>query len=172
MFYLAFYLIVSYFFIGVFLEIVVFRFFARGKKGSYEINGRRWPGASYSTLALIGLLLPFVPYAVVSAQTRWYGAALLPVVKQAIRERDINDADQPIQILRVLKINPGHAEVYIVQPCTSLLSGRPTEESVGFAIRFVNKRQGWQYQDYDCVWSLCGSADGNTFPPYPEAKEL
>jgi hypothetical protein len=27
---------------------------------------------------------------------------------------------------------------------------------------------GWKLGGWDAVWSDCGSADENTFPPYPE----
>ncbi|MES2462278.1 MAG: hypothetical protein V4671_16955 [Armatimonadota bacterium] len=161
MFYLFFYLVVSYSIVGALLFTV---------KAVMELFPHAPRRLVFRYLTIIGMLLPFTPYAVVATQTSLYRAEMEPAVRRALAD-GIGGADDPIRIMRVLKISPSYAEVYIVQPYARI-GGIWTDEAVGLVIRFGKTPNGWQYQEYDCVWSDGGSADGNTFPPYLEAKEF
>lgn len=112
------------------------------------------------------LLLPLVPYALVAIQTEIALPALQPALQAAI-EKDCGIRVQPrtVRVLRVLPV----PVVYAVLPCT----GMAEHGEVGTLYTFRRVKGAWQWDGVpDCAWSDCGSADGNTFPPYPEAKEF
>lgn len=119
---------------------------------------------------LVIALLPFVPYVIVAAQTAKYRAEILPALRaSAIYWGDPNDK---FLIFRILTITSSRADVYVVTPCKDGMGSDRKNDKVGLVIGLKRTAKGWEFADYDAAWSDCGSADGNTFPPYPEAKEF
>ncbi len=122
------------------------------------------------SLYLLIALLPFVPYVIVAIQTAKYRAEILP----ALRASAIHwgDPKQKYFILRILSITPSRANVYVVTSCQGGMGTDPKTDKVGMLVTLNRTSKGWEFADYDAAWSDCGSADGNTFPPYPEAQEF
>jgi len=111
-------------------------------------------------------LLPLLPYAVIALQTACFGRELRPYVVHAMRDTGMM-AGEPVT-LRVMTLRPGHATVFVTERCGSPRGG-------GQAANLLTLRRsvkGWVLDSWDTVWSACGSADGNTFPPFPEASEF
>ena len=116
------------------------------------------------------LFLPFVPYAVVAVQTAKYRAEILP----AVRASSIywgNSKDKYV-IFRILSIAPSRVNAYVVTSCEGGMGTDKKNDKVGTTITLKQTSQGWEFVEYAAVWSDCGSAEGNTFPPYPEAREF
>ena len=108
------------------------------------------------------LLLPLLPYVVVETQTLFLGRSVLPIARKAMRQIGY---DEHVRSLRVLSSRPGWRKVYVVIPCTGL-------ESSGFSgfvieVARANGKWGFITGTDQCIWTDCGSADGNVFPPYP-----
>lgn len=116
------------------------------------------------------MLLPFVPYAIVAAQTAKYRAEILP----AVRASSVywGDPKEKYFIFRILSVTPSRVNVYVVTPCEGGMGADRKNDKVGMLITLKRASKGWEFDEYDAAWSDCGSADGNTFPPYPEAKEF
>jgi hypothetical protein len=111
------------------------------------------------------LLAPIAPYARVTWLTWRYKTALLPAVRAAVAE--INGQPLDVRACRIMAVNGMKADVFVVTPCTPL-DGKRTHECVGEVYTLVRKGSAWKFSgDYRTVWSDCGSADGNLFPPYP-----
>lgn len=74
-----------------------------------------------------------------------------------------------IVTLRVMSMTPSRATVYVTEPCGLDLKH-------GLAAHLITLRRSaarWELDEWvDTVWSDCGSAEGNTFPPFPEAREF
>lgn len=165
MLYMIAYFFAAYILVGILLLIAGLCFHAiLTRQGNDPI--RR--GNLFGALVIGLIMLPFLPYAVVGAQTRLYGRKFVPVVRKALANGGGNPGD-PIYILRVLKLTPWDADIYIVQPMVCV-GETQTGERAGCVLHFRRVSQRWQYQDFDCVWADCASAHGNTFPPYPEAR--
>lgn len=114
-------------------------------------------------VAVILLILPSSPYIQVWIQTVLYAGVLTPTVNKAL---SINYDDKQILSLRVLSITETSAKVYVITPCST---SPPLNQNrfVGQIINISKHNGQWQYMDdYDVVWSDCGNADGNIFPPY------
>lgn len=121
-----------------------------------------------SALKITLLFLPFVPYGVIAAQTAIHQKTMRTEVRNALIS--MGEIGDDVVVLRVLKINSSRAAVYITQPCDM-----PQENMKGHRasiLYFKHTTIGWHFDTYDVPWSDCGSADGNTFPPYLEAKEF
>lgn len=119
-------------------------------------------------LAVFFLLLPLWPYAQVAWQTQQYGDELLPVFMKEARHTISGEITTPPLIFRVLEYSPRRAVVYAVESCGETNSG----QRWGWTMKLRTKGRGWEFSEYDAVWSDCGSAEGNTFPPYPEPREF
>lgn len=118
----------------------------------------------------IGILLaPFLPYVVVATQTALLGNTLRPAVRQAMLDTGMMDSE--IVTMRVLSLSPWRAKVYVTEYCGSRPETRKSAQ-VGEIITLRLTPAGWKLAEWDVVWSECGSAEGNTFPPYPEAREF
>lgn len=114
--------------------------------------------------AVILLILPLAPYIQVWVQTVLYARILTPTVNKAL---SINYDNKKVSSLRVLSITARSAKVYVITPCSTSPS-LDQNKYVGQIINISRHDDQWQYTgDYDVVWSDCGNADGNTFPPYP-----
>ncbi len=153
------YLVASYL-IGLFVVLVVSRYL-RG----------RWSGSPrrrcvvLACLAVIVVAVPLAPYAVVEGRTRMYARSLSPAVHQAMRQIGFEDA---IRSLKVLSISHSKAVVYVVTPCMHSKS-----DYRACTVELMNARSRWRFREGSdrIVWSDCGSADGNIFPPYPSAGD-
>lgn len=121
------------------------------------------------------LVAPLVPYIRVEVQTKMYGRALFPAIRGAVSEA--LDPQTKILQFKILSITPTSVQVYVqtmrdaLSP-TSLLSGTANAKDepcgTGITVELIKKKNHWQFNgNYDAVWSDCGSADGNIFPPYP-----
>lgn len=154
-FYVAFYVAAAYAVVGP-LAYFVFR-------------RRRWPRTSRRAswlAALAILLLPLSPYAAVEVLT----AALGPELVAAAQRFEGWDARRaPVVSYKVLWAGIGEAQLYMVVPCDE----PPHEEHAGHVIRLRRSGRGWRALDsLDCLWSECGSAEGNVFPPYFGPREF
>lgn len=118
---------------------------------------RRWRPAM-----LLAALLPLLPYAAVEAQTHLYLPALRGAVADAVQE--INGAPT-FRSAKVLGITQRSCRVYVVTPC--LAAAALGSGWRGEVLRLSRSGAGWSYTGVETVWSDCGSASGNIFPPYP-----
>jgi hypothetical protein len=107
--------------------------------------------------------LPFVPYFRVSFLTWRYSAELIPPTKQALQYLW---SESDLLKVRVLDISATDSKVYILSPCR--------DGATGDVITLDKTASGWQIRNnsWYTVFSDCGSAEGNTFPPYPEARSF
>jgi hypothetical protein len=110
--------------------------------------------------ALAIALLPLVPYTWVLLNT-----ILLNLVAGGESRQVVSaymDGNR-ILTLRCFWINPNYASVYAVTPC----SGKDDQRlAVVFRIGFRPVRVVDADDSDVAVWSECGNAHGNTFPPY------
>lgn len=91
----------------------------------------------------------------------------------AVRAGLLEDGEgTQIDETHVLAVTPFGAAVYVVVPCSDLDS-MVADGQAAFVVRLVLRRGHWTLMDYsdssdpvEVVWSDCGSADGNIFPPY------
>lgn len=153
MFLMTLYFIVSYSFVGTALLLLWRRL--------RSSNTHRW--------ACVLLLVPLVPYALVEVQTALFGRVLAPAARMALDRCSMcAEPNTPILTQRVMKITPLSANVYVSMPCVGLY---PQQKGKCGLILYLHKKNGeWAFEDGDwaAVWSDCGSAEGNTFPPYPD----
>ncbi len=119
-------------------------------------------------LAVSLLALPLWPYAQVAWQTQQYRDELLPAFMKEAGHTISGEITTPPLIFRVLEYSPRRAVVYAVESCGETNSG----QRWGWTMKLRTKGRGWEFSDYNAVWSDCGSAEGNTFPPYPEARSF
>jgi len=126
-------------------------------------------------LGLALLVLPWLPYLVVAAQTALFGRALLPSVYLAFEDCGEMCGNPKDKILTywILGTTPFHAKVYLVQPCMGVMPPGEHGRS-GEVLELKRTPKGWRLQgwDEDGSWSDCGSEEGNVFPPDPQAKEF
>lgn len=121
-----------------------------------------------AVIKVLLLLVPLLPYARVAVQTAIYKKPMRNEVRKALASMEEQSDD--IVTFRVLNINSSRAEVYIVQPC-----GAPKDRSYlrsATIFYFKHTTKGWDFDTYGSPWSDCGSAEGNTFPPYLDADEF
>lgn len=118
---------------------------------------------SSAAFKVLLLGVPLLPYAVVAAQTAIYKKPMLAEVRKALAS--MGEKSNDIVTFRVLRLTPSRAEVYIVQPC-----GTPKDRCATI-FYFKSTIKGWMFDEYDSPWCDCGSAQGNTFPPYLDANE-
>lgn len=154
------YMVASYLVVGI-LAYIVFR---SARQHLIEKRGHRntwlWP------LLAVLFLLPLAPYAVVESRTAYWRASLLPATQQALAE--ISGGSEPMLSFKVLSVQQNQAEVYAV---TLRRNPKPLCAS-GLAMTLAKTAKGWQFTgNYRAVWSDCGSASGNIFPPYPDKSD-
>lgn len=125
------------------------------------------PGLGAAIKVLL-LLVPLLPYGRVAAQTAIYKKPMLNEVRKALASMEEQSDD--IVTFRILNINSSRAEVYIVQPCGAPKDRSYLRSSTMFYFKHTTK--GWDFDTYSSPWSDCGSAEGNTFPPYLDADEF
>ena len=117
------------------------------------------------------VVAPLLPYARVSAQTALFQRALMPAFRAA--STDLNGGWQAPTIFRILSVSSSRATVYAVNSCSGVMGSDAKNDAIGETLEFKKTRDKWQFTgNYDTIWSDCGSAEGNTFPPYPEAKSF
>lgn len=115
------------------------------------------------------LLLPLLPYIVVACQTIIYKRAMTPDVQQALMDTGLSDGN--FTLLRILLITPTRTNVYVEEPCSAWPKVHPGDKTAN--VLHLRRVAGkWKLVDADAVWSDCGSATGNTFPPYASANEF
>jgi hypothetical protein len=163
MFWMTVYFVLAYGVVALLLlRLALRRRFVGRRVSSTETRGKR------VTVALL-LLLPLAPYAIVTIQTVVMLPWLQPALTKAMEE-DYGKGVHP-RIVRVLRVVPVSV-VYAVLPCWETRRTVDKRE-VGALFTFQRSHGAWQWDGVpDCAWSECGSADGNTFPPYPEASEF
>jgi len=134
------------------------------------LTRRRRRPVRLAPFALAVTLLPWTPYAVVALQTAAFGPALRPYVITSFDTSGgmAGNPTRPLLRYRVLSISPRLASVYVVQPCG--LDGKPG--NCATVIDLKRTASGWDLDDYSTIWSDCGNATGNIFPPYPEGQEF
>lgn len=116
--------------------------------------------------ACVLLISPLIPYGVVEVQTATYKYELIPPTRKELRDQGFPDR---LRAFKVLAISSNKARVYAVVPCD------PSSKTSGYNGVVLNLKRvsgRWQSNDnpdyaLDGVWSDCGNADGNIFPPYP-----
>lgn len=114
--------------------------------------------------------IPLLPYVKVALQTSQYKDQLLPVLHSSAA--DWGNPPEKFHIVRVMNINASRAEIYVVTSCEGGMGSNAKTDRVGLMIGLSKTTGRWKFKDYDAVWSDCGSAEGNTFPPYPEARSF
>lgn len=114
------------------------------------------------------LLIPLLPYARVAVQTAIYKKSMLIEVRKALAS--MGEQSDDIMTLRILNINSSRAAVYIVQPCGAPKDRNHLRSATIFDFKYIDG--GWIFDTYSSPWSDCGSAEGNTFPPYLDAREF
>ena len=158
------YLIVSY--------VLVFAFAALISKKlctSHSLSKRR--KQFLGLFFILILACPLIPYGLIETQTFLFGTKLINSTKMGLRAEGM---DGQILTLKVLSINVNIAKVYVIVKRQSLLpttflSGDSKLEPCVSAHIFELRRNAekWRYStDLRDVWSDCGSANGNIFPPY------
>ena len=140
--------------------------------GIYALS--RWAVPRKTRLALAGiltvffLLLPLWPYAQVAWQTQQHRNELLPAFMKEAKHTISGELTTPPLVFRVLEFTPRRAVVYAEEHCVlEDIDGRS-----GWTMTLKKRERGWEFSDYDAVWSDCGSAEGNIFPPYPGARSF
>lgn len=127
--------------------------------------------AAVCGLGMALVCLPWLPYGVVAAQTALFGNMLLPSVRHVLPDCDgmCGEKGDPLFTYQVLWITPWVTEVYLVTPCTGGMLPPGEQGRRGTVVTLTMTRHGWRFADADTPWSDCGSADGNIFPPDPQA---
>jgi hypothetical protein len=126
---------------------------------TFRYNPRR-----FFLAVLLLALLPILPYGIVACQTALFCQDLLPPTRQALREIGFSDR---ILTLKVLQVGPRAARVYTVTPCLPYESN--DSERRAEVVCLLRSAEGWRTAGpgtEEDVWSECGSANGNVFPPY------
>lgn len=140
-------------------------------KQQYISHGRFFTSyIKYLFLAIL-LILPIVPYTWVEVQTLIFKPV---VIESALKTtREIGTPNERILTLKVLSMSKYRARVYIISrgwlaPNTVFCeSNKPCACSRGDIVNLFITSEGWKFEgDYSTIWSDCGSADGNIFPPY------
>lgn len=120
-------------------------------------------------LALLITVLPLMPYVVVETQTNLFRSAYTSQIQQTLNA----DGDSTkIVTLKVLIVSPAYVDVYVVVPCEALPEHHPRNGYIAYVLPLEKRHGRWVSATdkdtmMDAVWSDCGSADGNIFPPYP-----
>ncbi len=131
------------------------------------IVGRRCRsrGNLVALLAACGvLLIPLVPYLYVESMTGLFGSSVRPATASALEELGYTPKPVRIRTLKVLWISPSYARVYVVSPCVS--GGKASGYGADVIVLRKTGKE-WRFDGaWDPIWSDCGSAHSNVFPPY------
>lgn len=123
---------------------------------------------SLSRLLLIGwaclILFFMLPYIVVEIQTLLVRSWVYPLVKKAAEET--MGYSPQVYALKVLRLTPTHVRCYVVLPCGVSRESDGTIKRMGVVYVFRNNGKAWILETAEGIWSDCGSAQGNVFPPY------
>jgi hypothetical protein len=119
-----------------------------------------------SVLLCVLWQLPLLPYVAIAMQTVCFGPTLRTYVRQAMRETGMLEGE-PVTY-RVMRVSPDRVVVYLTLRCGSS-SGN---DQAADLLTLRRTGSGWKLAEWATVWSDCGSAEGNTFPPFPEAREF
>lgn len=122
----------------------------------------------YFTLLIVAL--PGLPYLVVETQTSLFKGELTAPAKQTLKAYQDS---QTIVTFKVLDMSPHYADVYVVVPCKLSEELNQPRKYVAYVLPLEKKSGRWMSLTdkavmQDAVWSDCGSADGNIFPPYAD----
>ncbi len=112
------------------------------------------------------VILPFLPYLWVECQTLAARRWCQPLVQQAVQATE--GKPMPIQRFKVLWLSPRKLRVYVVLPCSSSTSTAGLGKRTGIVYEFKRVGARWILTGWEGVWSECGSAKGNAFPPYAD----
>jgi hypothetical protein len=127
------------------------------------LSRERGAACAKALLAMVLMLLPVIPYAIVEAQTALFMPPMAHQIRYGIAHSGIMINVSQIRQMKLLFITPCSAGVYILEG-DSLNSD--------FCASYVGLRHdkdGWTPNpgDWSTVWSDSGSAHGVIFPPYP-----
>lgn len=112
------------------------------------------------------LLIEFAPYFWLESRTLVWSARLKPATIVALNT--IGHSTE-IYSLKVLTVNQSSARVFVITLCEDA-NNREDTQYMALIIRLKLENNEWVYHKEDnAVWSDCGSADGNVFPPYPDS---
>ncbi len=151
--------VIAYFFLAYAVTITLNVLICAALKG--QKRARR-------TITACFLLLPLSPYAAVAVQTRLFRAAMRLPVRQAAL--DTGMLSGKARLTRILSITPWWCDVEVIEPCSEgACCGKATDTGQDANVLTLTRTgSGWKLQEWDTVWSDCGNADGNTFPPYDD----
>lgn len=112
------------------------------------------------------LLAPLIPYFLVEHRTQKYGMEFHILLYDAVKSLNY-DTHPIIRDFKVLSISNLTASVYVVSSCQG--DNRFYDPGYAGSILYFVKEDGiWRYSGKEyIIWSDCGSANGNIFPPYP-----
>jgi heme/copper-type cytochrome/quinol oxidase subunit 2 len=168
MFWMVVYLLVSYLSVALLLTIVLVCMRRRAVPQEYRETSPA-AKAAQGAITILVLSLPLVPYARVELNTRLALPALQPAVEEAALALTGN---RHVRSVKGLSLEGSDARVHIVSPC-SMEYPTPQKGWTADVVTLVHEGSGWRYNGYyDTVWSDCGSASGNIFPPYPSKGEV
>ena len=154
-FYVAFYVAAAYAVVGPWAYYVF-----RRRRANMRARRTSW------LVALAILLVPLLPYIAVEALTATLGRQLVTATQ---RSRDWAGNRAPVVSYKVLWAGPQEAHLYLVAPCDN----PPDEENAGYLFRLRRSGRTWSVVDTpECIWSDCGNAEGNVFPPYFGIREF
>jgi len=120
---------------------------------------RRYLLLKLCSLAMV--VLPVAPYAIVAFQTVMYARTLEGPIHASLAADGDNSH---ILMMKVLSANATSVSVYVVTPCVGLT---PTASGkTAWTISLARTGPKWGCASMDVVWSDCGSARENVFPPY------
>ena len=136
----------------------------RRKIGSGRVKSRL-DGAL--AITCVALFLPWVPYAWVGIETYAVSGRVVSATREALQA---NGDGSDIRIIRVMYAIQKNALVYAVVGGFGPDGFCPGGGRTAFLVGLVNERGRWRPAPsaVNNVWSDCGSADSNTFPPYPD----
>jgi hypothetical protein len=125
---------------------------------------------SFNRLLLIGwaciILFFLLPYIFVEIQTLLVCSWVYPLVKKAA-EGTVGYSPQ-MYTLKVLRLTPTQVRCYVVLPCGVNRESNGTTKRMGVVYVFRKNDKAWILETEEGIWSECGSASGNVFPPYPD----
>jgi hypothetical protein len=123
--------------------------------------------------SLVGfiLLLPVQPYVAVAVQGVLFAKHLRPFVSAAVANSGYGPE---IYELRVLAFDGLTARVYAVTQCNCFAPSSCRIGRVGIELLLTRHGDNWVTTDDpdSVVWTDCGNADDNVFPPFPSGGFL
>lgn len=100
-------------------------------------------------------------YEHVETLTRQHAHKVEPLIEEFAGEYDLN-----IVYFKVFEYDRAEAKVFVVEERVSQ-AGRKDASGSFFHLKRSDPDSDWELASSpECVWSLAGSADGRTWPPY------